>query len=475
MHFKPLLLLLGTALANPLAQLQERQAPAAPVCAAAVGKCQATPTLRVRASTWCASLGFGTAVRTARSTSTEQRTVVKTTTLFTSTSTSVAPTRTSTIISARTTTITNTATRRLTSTTTTITVRRTRTFDSCPEYTLAPNGPVALDPDTDTTSELPTSEAATTTPEQSAVTTPEQSAATSSVGSEIATSVGFETVTTAATPEQTTGAPETTAAGQQKRQVVRPSVKPACLTALNAVATTNACRCIIPSSTTTRTTTLRSTVTATRTIVTTRRTVSTVTSSPVTTITTGALLTRTVTTTITSINRVAATVTSTVAYELAATPTAFVLMDRLQAPDAAVAQWATNGADNETSHNIEYALTRNQPSVFSFNAWNELHVAGWGDDEGTDFTVVGQEQEGDGVQMAALDSDDGSQAAKCSIQVTAEGLCPVRCTVGDNAVNSQVGADKLWVLLGDGDDSFTNYLYSAEDGWQDAQAMRQAN
>ncbi|KJY02006.1 hypothetical protein TI39_contig264g00002 [Zymoseptoria brevis] len=466
MHFQPLLLLLGTALANPLAQLQERQAPAAPVCAAAVGKCQATPTLRVRASTWCASLGFGTAVRTARSTSTQQRTVVKTTTLFTSTSTSVAPTRTSTIISARTTTITNTATRRLTSTTTTITVRRTRTFDSCPEYTLAPNGPVALDPDTDTTSELPTPEAATA---------PEQSAVTSSAGPEIGTSVRFETVTTVPTPELTTGAPETTPAGQQKRQAVRPSVKPACLTASNAVATTNACRCIIPASTTTRTTTLRSTVTATRTIVNTRRTVSTVTSSPVTTITTGALLTRTVTTTITSINRVPATVTSTVAFELAATPTAFVLMDRLQAPDAAVAQWATNGADNETSHNIEYALTRDQPSVFSFNAWNELHVAGWGDDEGTDFTVVGQEQEGDGVQMAALDSDDGSQAAVCSIQVTAEGLCPVRCTVGDNAVNGQVGADKLWVLLGDGEDSFTNYLYSAEDGWQDAQAMRQAN
>ncbi|EGP83561.1 Ca2+-modulated nonselective cation channel polycystin [Zymoseptoria tritici IPO323] len=385
MHFQPLLLLLGTALANPLAQLQERQAPAAPVYAAAVGRCQATPTLRnCRQDDDFVHLDFH--------------------------------------------------------------LRRSYPYihnHQCAHNDDHQHSDSSFDINyhdrhCQAYSHLPTSEAATTTPEQSAVTTPEQSGVTSSAGPEIATSVGFETVTTAATPEQTTGAPETTAAGQQKRQVVRPSVKPACLTALNAVATTNACRCIIPASTTTRTTTLRSTVTATRTIVTTRRTVSTVTSSPVTTITTGALLTRTVTTTITSINRVAATVTSTVAYELAATPTAFVLMDRLQAPDAAVAQWATNGADNETSHNIEYALTRNQPSVFSFNAWNELHVAGWGDDEGTDFTVVGQEQEGDGVQMAALDSDDGSQAAKCSIQVTAEGLCPVRCTVGDNAVNSQM-------------------------------------
>jgi hypothetical protein len=140
-------------------------------------------------------------------------------------------------------------------------------------------------------------------------------------------------------------------------------------------------------------------------------------------------------------------------------------MDRAQATDAAIAQWAV-GADSDGAdfHNLQYNTDRDTPSVFGFNEWNELHVSGWEDE--TNYPVVGLETEGDAILMSALEQDDGSPVAKCTVSVTEDGLCPVRCTVDDHSVNAQQGTDNLWSLLSDGTDAFTNYLYSAEDGWQ---------
>jgi hypothetical protein len=76
--------------------------------------------------------------------------------------------------------------------------------------------------------------------------------------------------------------------------------------------------------------------------------------------------------------------------------------------------------------------------------------------------------------MAALAQADGSPTAKCFIQPTEDGQCPVKCTVGEYTFNGLFGPSRQWTLSSDGSDDFVNYAYSAEDGWEAAAAAAAA-
>ncbi|KJX97860.1 hypothetical protein TI39_contig455g00012 [Zymoseptoria brevis] len=62
------LLLGAVALGNPVAEIQERQAPAASACSTLAGRCTRVASLQSSASAFCSSLGFGTLINTVKTT-----------------------------------------------------------------------------------------------------------------------------------------------------------------------------------------------------------------------------------------------------------------------------------------------------------------------------------------------------------------------------------------------------------------------
>ncbi|EGP86012.1 uncharacterized protein MYCGRDRAFT_110285 [Zymoseptoria tritici IPO323] len=252
----------------------------------------------------------------------------------------------------------------------------------------------------------------------------------------------------------------------EKRQAAS-SVKPACLAATNAMQTTAACKCIIPSPTVTTATTIRATSTSIKIVVTTRRMIKSSTFTPTTSVTVYPDTVISKTRVITSVRRMTVISPTTVAWALAsaATPTAFYIMGGDNGD--LHARWHTE--DDDHLGNIDF----NQPgyldaSLFSLDGNGKLGLTGFSDD--TDVYPVRGElvSHPDHQLMIMQAADDGSgEPTTCSIDGTKDGMCRMSCKSGEFRVNEvQGGSWTMWQSGAVSDSGFTKYIYAVEDPWE---------
>ena len=164
-----------------------------------------------------------------------------------------------------------------------------------------------------------------------------------------------------------------------------------------------------------------------------------------------------------SVAGVISTTTTTVSWKLAATPSAFYIVDS----DMAFAEWPADA--DEIYYHVQYDWDQTDdvyaPTVFSLTGTNgdELRVANIDGEDAEGWRVVGQTYDGPGYQMMALGDSGGYAVPACSIQVTEDGKCPLLCNLGWNDVNGR-NNDGLWSLLPHGTpDGFMNFAMSAGD------------
>ncbi|KAF2206482.1 hypothetical protein CERZMDRAFT_89309 [Cercospora zeae-maydis SCOH1-5] len=240
--------------------------------------------------------------------------------------------------------------------------------------------------------------------------------------------------------------------------------QPNCLKATSDPQITAACNCVIPRSSVTLTQTVSSIVTIARSITTTQNIFATTTMTPTITITTTRVTTlfRTRAVTAWSTFHETKTETSVTSYQLAATPSAFYIVDQ----NMAFAEWPADA--DEIHYHIQYDWDQSDdeyaPTVFSL-ANDQLQVADLSNVEGLaeGYPVVGQSYDGPGMQLMALSNGGGMESPTCKIEPTKEGQCPIVCRMGENEVNVR-NADGLWSLVpkDGGEEGFTNYALAAD-------------
>lgn len=154
---------------------------------------------------------------------------------------------------------------------------------------------------------------------------------------------------------------------------------------------------------------------------------------------------------------------SVVAYSLAATPSAFYIVDQ----DMAIAEWPADA--DEIFYHVQYDWNPEDdeyaPTVFTITGEDELRVANMANSDGVaeGYRLAGVGDDASGYQIVANDVVEGGVFPSCKIEVTADGQCPLRCNIGGNNVNTR-NNDGLWALMPEGtEDGFQNFIMAAED------------
>lgn len=153
---------------------------------------------------------------------------------------------------------------------------------------------------------------------------------------------------------------------------------------------------------------------------------------------------------------------SVVAYSLAATPSAFYIVDQ----DMAIAEWPADA--EEIFYHVQYDWNPEDdeyaPTVFTITGEDELRVANMANADGVaeGYRLAGVGDDASGYQIVANDVVEGGVFPSCKIEVTADGQCPLRCNIGGNNVNTR-NNDGLWALSPEGtEDGFQNFVMAAE-------------